>query len=154
ALPAFADLSDELAARRAVALIHHPTSLETGFGADERAALRRIEKRLLAQVARIVVTSDTTAESLRAQFGVEPERVRTVVPGTDEAQRSKGSDGPGCHIVSIGTLVPRKGHDLLLRALARLFDLDWHLTIAGSPDRDPVHARALVALVDELGTTR
>src|SRR5262252_816718 len=50
ALPAFADLSDELAAHRAVALIHHPTSLETGFGADERAALRRIEKRLLAQV--------------------------------------------------------------------------------------------------------
>jgi glycosyltransferase involved in cell wall biosynthesis len=52
--------------------------------------------------------------------------------------------------VSIGTLIPRKGHDLLLRALARLWDLDWHLTIVGSSDRDPPHARELAALAEEL----
>jgi glycosyltransferase involved in cell wall biosynthesis len=55
------------------------------------------------------------------------------MPGTDDAPRSPGSGGPTCEFLSIGTLVPRKGHDLLLRALARLFDLDWHLTIVGSP---------------------
>jgi glycosyltransferase involved in cell wall biosynthesis len=37
-----------------------------------------------------------------------------------------------------------------MRALARLFDLDWHLTIVGSPARDPVHARGLLALAEEL----
>ncbi|HET7880832.1 MAG TPA: glycosyltransferase family 4 protein [Acetobacteraceae bacterium] len=154
ALPAFADLADTLEARRTAALIHHPTSLETGFGADDRAALLRIEKRLLAHAARVVVTSEATAEQLTGEFGVERDRIRTVVPGTDDAPRSTGSGGPGCNVVSIGTLVPRKGHDLLLRAMARLFDLDWRLTIAGSPDRDPVHARALVALADELGIAR
>ena len=63
---------------------------------------------------------------------------------------SPGPAGPTCEILSIGTLIPRKGHDVLLRALARLFDLDWHLTIAGSPDRDPAHAHGLMALAEEL----
>ena len=36
-------------------------------------------------------------------------------------------------------------------ALARLFDLDWHLTIVGSSDRDTVCAHGLAALAEELG---
>ena len=35
--------------------------------------------------------------------------------------------------------------------MARLSDLDWRLTIAGSSVRDPVHAKQLMALVPELG---
>ena len=51
ALPAFVGLDDALSARNPVGLIHHPTALETGFGADERAALMAIEKRLLPRLA-------------------------------------------------------------------------------------------------------
>src|SRR4029079_361276 len=72
-------------------------------------------------------------------------------------ERARGSGGwcaRPCHILSIGTLIPRKGHDLLLRALARLFDLDWHLTIVGSSERDRVHARELTALAEQLGVDR
>jgi glycosyltransferase involved in cell wall biosynthesis len=151
ALPAFAGLDVALAVRHAVGLIHHPAAFETGYSEGDRAELHGIERRLLAGLSRIVVTSALTAEKLAADFGVGRERIRVVVPGTDDAPRSVGSGGPSCHIISIGTLVPRKGHDLLLRALARLFDLDWRLTIVGSPDRDPVHAHALSALAEELG---
>jgi glycosyltransferase involved in cell wall biosynthesis len=153
-LPAFVGLDDALAAREAVGLIHHPTSLETGYSGIDRATLLRAEKRLLAKLARIIVTSELTAERLAADFGVDRDRIKVVVPGTDDAPRSSHSLGPACQIISIGALVPRKGHDLLLRALARLFDLDWELTIIGSPDRDLVHARSLAALADELGITR
>ena len=152
ALPAFAGLDDALAARNAVGLIHHPTALETGFSEyrSHRAACA-VEKRLLPRLARIIVTSEPTAERLVADFGVDRDRIRVVVPGTDDAPRSTGSGGPACHILSIGTLVPRKGHDLLLRALARLFDLDWQLTIVGSAERDPVHAGRSRQLAEELG---
>ena len=154
ALPAFAGLEDALSARSAVGLIHHPTALETGFGANERASLLALEKRLLPRLARIVATSETTAEQLVATFGVERDRIKVIVPGTDDAPRCLGSDGPTCHILTIGTLVPRKGHDVLLRAVARLFDLDWRLIIVGSADHDPVHARLLSALAEELGIAR
>ena len=48
-------------------------------------------------------------------------------------------------------LVPRKGHDLLLRALAGLRDRPWHLDCVGCPDRDPDWAHGLLRLRDALG---
>jgi glycosyltransferase involved in cell wall biosynthesis len=150
ALPAFAGMEDILAAHSACGIIHHPTGLETGLGETDRAALLMIEKSILPKLSRIIVTSETTAERLAGDFCVDLARIKVVVPGTDEAPRSHGSRGPTCSIISVGTLVPRKGHDVLLRALARLFDLDWQLTIVGSPERDPVHARTLTALAEEL----
>jgi glycosyltransferase involved in cell wall biosynthesis len=151
ALPGFAGMEDALAARGASGLIHHPTALETGFSEADRAALRRMEQRLYSHLFRLIVTSDATADRLATEFGVDRSRIAVVVPGTDPAPRSAGSGGPGCAILSLGVLVPRKGYDVLLRSLGRLFDLEWHLTIAGSPQRDPVHAASLVALAEELG---
>jgi glycosyltransferase involved in cell wall biosynthesis len=151
ALPAFAGMEAALTTRDAVGVIHHPTAMETGLREADRNGLLAIENRLLPLLARVIVTSATTGERLAADFGVEPARIRVVVPGTDDAPRSVGSGGPTCGIISVGTLVPRKGHDVLLRALARLFDLDWCLTIVGSLERDPVHARTLAALAVEFG---
>ncbi|MBW8270937.1 glycosyltransferase family 4 protein [Caldovatus aquaticus] len=150
-LPAFLPLREELARRRAVALIHHPTALETGFAEADRAALKARERALLPALARIVAVSRPVAARLAEEFGADPARLSVVEPGTDPAPRAQGSGGPGCAILSVGALVPRKGHDVLLRALGRLTDLDWTLTIAGGEGRDPTHARGLRALAEELG---
>jgi glycosyltransferase involved in cell wall biosynthesis len=150
-LPAFLPLREELAARRAIALVHHPTALETGGSEQDRAELKRRERALFPAMERIIAVSPLTARRLSEEFGADPARIGVVGPGTDPAPRAVGSGGPGCAILSVGTLIPRKGHDTLLRALGRLGDLDWTLTIAGGEARDPVHARGLRALAEALG---
>ena len=40
-------------------------------------------------------------------------------------------------LLSVGAVVPRKGYDVLIAALARLNDLPWRLVIAGDCTRSP-----------------
>ncbi len=144
ALPAFIDRAAAMAARRTIGLLHHPIAPESGAtGAAGRS--------LMPLLSRVIATSHAVAAQLAADFGID---VAVVEPGTADLPRSPGSGGPDCAILSVGALVPRKGHDVLLRALGKLFDLNWHLTIVGSAGRDPVHAHALQALAERLGITR
>jgi glycosyltransferase involved in cell wall biosynthesis len=146
ALPAF----DGLPLHQVTALVHHPASLETGISEETSHRLHAIEAGMFNGVPRVVVTSEQTADRLGRAFGTPAERISVIIPGIDELPRCSGSAGPGCQILSVGALIPRKGHDVLLRALSLLFDLDWTLTMAGSADRDPVHARGLCALTEDL----
>jgi glycosyltransferase involved in cell wall biosynthesis len=146
ALPAFAGLP----LHQVTALIHHPASLETGVPEETTRRLHATEAEMFRDLPRLVVTSDQTGERLAREFGAPPDRISVIIPGIDDLPRNHGSAGPACQILSVGAMIPRKGHDVLLRALSRLFDLDWELTIAGSPDRDPVHANGLSALAEEL----
>ena len=49
------------------------------------------------------------------------------------------------HLLAVGSVVPRKAYDVLLDALEACEDLDWQLTIAGSLERAPDYAQALLA---------
>jgi glycosyltransferase involved in cell wall biosynthesis len=146
ALPAF----DGLPLHQVTALVHHPASLETGMPPETLDRLHATDVAMFRDLPRLVVTSDQTAELLVRDFGAPVERISVIIPGIDDLPRCAGSAGPACRILSVGTLIPRKGHDVLLHALSRLFDLDWTLTIAGPSDRDPVHAATLRALTEEL----
>ena len=46
-------------------------------------------------------------------------------------------------MLTVGTITPRKGHLLLVEALAPLREHDWHLTCIGSLERDPGTAVSL-----------
>ena len=81
-------------------------------------------------------------------------RAALVAPGIGDLPRSPGSGGPGCAILSVGAITARKGYGALLRALARLADLDWTLSIAGGTAQAPEHAPMIAALADELGLAR
>ena len=145
-LPDLEPALDRLAAADAVVIVHH-VAAKAGRDPETRDTVRASERRLLPRFRRVIATSAPVAERLAADYGVT---AQVLQPGLPDLPRSQGSGGPGCRILSVGVLTPRKGHDHLLRAVARLPDLDYTLTIAGDAQRDPVHAGALVGLIDDL----
>ena len=132
-----------------VAMVHHPLALETGLDPDRRDRLYRIERANLAHVDHVLVTSPSTAAVLTGTYGVAPGRITIARPGTDRPHRPRAPVAPPL-ILSVGIQHPRKGHDVLLRALARLRDLDWTAVIAGKP-YDEDHAAELARLHHDLG---
>lgn len=132
--------------RTVVALCHHPLALEAGLSPERQAELKASETAALAHSAAVIVTSPTTRQLLAQDFGVPANRITVALPGTDPAPRSHGTGTP-LQLLAVGSIVPRKGYDVLVNALDHVKDLDWHLAIAGADDRSPDTAKALRGLV-------
>ncbi len=137
---------------RWVALVHHPLHLETGLSETVRGQLRVLETRALRLAHRVVVTSPGTAVDV-AMMGVPPTHIAVVEPGTDPvpAPQTPASKSGPLRLLCVATLTPRKGHAVLLQALAGLMHLDWTLHNVGSAARDPDTAAGLQALAAALG---
>lgn len=139
---------------RILALIHHPLADETGLAPGQAEQLRRSETRALAGVRGIIATSNFTAHRL-ADFQVQADRVRVAEPGVDPAPEAVGH-GAEVRLLCVASLLPRKGQDLLLRALQPLQDSSWRCDLVGSPERNPAFAaklrdlRASLALADRV----
>jgi glycosyltransferase involved in cell wall biosynthesis len=140
---AMAGLADRCASRlRITALVHHPLALEGGLATEAAQALARDEARALAAAHTVATTSKTTARTLVSDYDVYGDRVFVAPPGTDPGPTARACGDPPV-LVSVGALVPRKGHDLLVDALATLSDLPWFCRIVGDPFRDHAWATAL-----------
>ena len=133
---------------RLVALVHHPLAFETGLSDSLRRDLEASERRALAFARRVIVTSHATAAALTA-YAVPADRIHVVEPGTDPAPQARGSDGADVQLLCVATLIARKGHDLLLQALAAVPERNWRLRCVGS-DRDSAVSRRLRDLVRQL----
>lgn len=133
---------------RLVALVHHPLAFETGLVDTLRRELDASERRALTLVRRVIVTSHATAAALEA-YAVPADRVHVVEPGTDPAPQARGSGGTDVQLLCVATLIARKGHDLLLQALAAMPERNWRLRCVGS-DRDTTVSRRLRDLVRQL----
>ncbi|MDG3039743.1 glycosyltransferase family 4 protein [Roseicyclus marinus] len=132
-----------------VALVHHPLAHESGLAPAARDHLYRTERDNLALAAHVVVPSPHTAALLVSDYGVPADHITIARPGTDRPLgRVAKSDPP--LILSVGIQVPRKGHDVLIHALARLRDHRWQAVIAGSA-LDADHAALLAQLITDHG---
>lgn len=148
-------------------LVHLPLADETGLNPGDAAVLDARERRALHAVHAVVATSAATARRVVDRHGLAPSAVHVAVPGTDhlgpeplepepleQEPLEQGAGRPtddGQRLLCVGSVTPRKGHDVLVEALAGLGDLAWTCACVGPLDRSPGHAARVRARAAELG---
>jgi len=145
ALPAFAGSLKAHAERlRVIGFIHHPLSLETGLNPATAHHYAALEAELWPLLKGVICPSEHTARAILAS-GLPRNRIAVVAPGTQkQAHAAQVERCPGpLQLLAVGTVTPRKGHLLLIEALANLRELDWRLTCIGSLERAPACTDAL-----------
>jgi glycosyltransferase involved in cell wall biosynthesis len=133
-----------------VALVHHPLAHETGLSVARQRELLRLERAALGLARHVVVTSAATKRTLVQDFAVEAANITVAKPGTDPAARARGTGTP-VQLLAVGSIVPRKAYDILVRALEPLGSLEWRLTIVGATDRSPAAVRVLHDTITRTG---
>lgn len=120
---------------RLVVLVHVPLGgLGPASYAKEGPVLRAAEA--------VVATSGWSAGWLVAAHGLRDDRVHVARPGADAAPVAGGSPDAD-QLLCVASVVPGKGQDVLVAALARLSHLDWQCTCVGSLARSPQYAETV-----------
>ena len=120
---------------RLVALVHLPLAAEVGLDLETVVRVDSSERRSLAVAARVIVTGTSSADAL-VSSGVTRDRIAVVEPGTDAAPIARGSgNAPALHLVAVATINPGKGHEILLRALAKIPPRDGDTSLRRRPPR-------------------
>jgi glycosyltransferase involved in cell wall biosynthesis len=122
---------------RLVALVHMPLGQGT---ADSDARTR--EGAVLSAAASVVTTSAWSRRTLLELYSLPGDRVHVAEPGVDAAPLSPGTTTAGA-LLCVAAVIPGKGHDVLLDALATVTGLSWDCLCVGSMDRDPAFAESL-----------
>jgi len=153
AIGAFRGDSRRVATRlRMLALIHHPLSDETGLAVSERDRFAAVEREAYSACGGVIVTSPFTATRLVAAYGVPRSRLRVVIPGVDAAPAAVGPPpGEPPRLLCVGSVIPRKGQDVLIRALSEIRELRWNCVCVGDLSRSIGFAREVLAQVEEAG---
>jgi glycosyltransferase involved in cell wall biosynthesis len=130
---------------RVVVLVHMPVS-----SALPGRRVRSRERAVLSSVAAVVTPSDWARRWVVHLHGLPPARVHVAEPGVDVAALSRGTPGGG-ELVCVAAVVPAKGQDTLLEALASLRHLPWRCRCVGALDLEPRFVKELRARVHDSG---
>jgi glycosyltransferase involved in cell wall biosynthesis len=131
-------LEPEAKRLRLVVLVHLSLGDETGLPSDQVADLTALERRALHAATAVVTTSAGAARRLIDRHDLSAERVHVAPPGVDPAPLTPGS-AAGRRLLCVAAVIPRKGQDILVEALATLDDLEWECVCVGALDRAPAY---------------
>ena len=123
---------------RLVVLVHMPLGDRT----DECV--------VLSAAAAVVTTSRWTRHWLLDHYTLRPDRVHVAEPGVGAADLAPGTASGG-HLLCVAAVIPAKGHDVLIAALATLTELPWTCACVGTLTRDPDFVTALTRQAREAG---
>lgn len=132
---------------RLAVLVHLPLADETGLTPELSAELDAAEREVLHAAHAVIATSPRAAEQLKVHHGLA--EVHVVVPGTDPEPLTPGTDGAS-RLLCVASVTPRKGHDLLVEALATVKDLPWTCECVG-PFGPEAHVAKVRDLIDRHG---
>jgi glycosyltransferase involved in cell wall biosynthesis len=140
-------LAAEAPRLKLIGFIHHALADETGLTVDEIGFFAAGERRLLPLLRGAVCPSRHTAAAL-IRDGVAETRIAVTPPGTAKPAAARARNGfrSPLRLLAVATVTPRKGHRLLIEALAGIDREAWRLDCIGSLTRD----RACVAELRDL----
>src|SRR6266436_6544394 len=152
---ALADFAQKVAAQarrlRLIAFVHGPLAQETGLSPAEAARTAQLEAALLSRFRGVLCPSRRTAAAVES-YGISSDRIAIVPPGTAKPSRHlRLRRGRVRALLCGANLLPRKGHHVLIEALARIRDLDWRLLCVGSLERDPATTRTVRRMISAFG---
>jgi len=104
----------------------------------------------LSAASAIVTTSEWTRRRLRNHYLLPGTPVHVVPPGVDAADVAAGTPSGG-RLLCVAGVIPLKGHDLLLDALATVDDLAWQCVCVGALDLDPEFVAGLRRRAEDSG---
>ena len=128
-------------------LVHLPLALSL-----DGTEVRPQEHRALTAATGVITTSGWTRRWLLATYGLEPLHVCTW-PGQGLRGGALAAGLLPATLVCVGAVVPDKGHDVLVAALAGLADLPWSCRVVGPLDREPTFVARLQEQVRAAGLT-
>jgi glycosyltransferase involved in cell wall biosynthesis len=143
---------------RMATLVHHLRSDERNGMLQSRLA-RLFEGVLLNRSGLILANSEITAASVRRHLKRQiPIHVcrpgRDTLPAHGDQKKSRGGGGPWARTVkllSVGNVIPRKGHMDLIKSLIGLVDSEWQLTVVGRDEIRSRYSKRLHRLIDQGG---
>ncbi|WAX57152.1 glycosyltransferase family 4 protein [Jatrophihabitans cynanchi] len=104
----------------------------------------------LAAARAVIATSSWLRRELVRRYALPAGAVRVAEPGVEVGPVAAGT-ARGGELLCVGSVAPHKGHDVLLAALARLPQLQWHCRCVGSLDHDASYAAAMCRVAQGSG---